>query len=550
MSPAGIFISYRRADSDGWTGRLRDTLRARFGKRVFHDVDNIPDGEIFSEVIDRALQECAVALIIIGPSWANARDEHGRRLDQEDDWVRTEAEMVLNRKIRVIPVLVGGAPLPRAAELPEELRSITKRQAREIRSTSWDSDVSLLIDQLEQILEPRRRWVWLYALPVVALAGLAVIAGIRYFQPPTLPVAPADRTAATPPAPVQRDEPTRASTAVEHAPSASIGALPKEPPPRTPPVKAATSPALAKETLSAPPSTPPQPNTTRPATKSTSRGSESTERSQTKTARPVPPTASSRTVESAPDAGTLDTPQKHPATATDRVAAAPPVSRAAPEQVARAGALNLPNRPPTARELRIGDSWTYRLREIRFNKSLAIVTHEISGGDAGGIRESVRLGERKAGADAEATAAASQRRLALEPRIFEQQVDRDARLFEFAPFMTGFLELQPGVTWAKISGAASPDADWRFHGKVVGRERVSVPAGSFDAIRVDLEGNLDIAFPTTRNVASETNPSFQTYSVWFVPEVGRAVKYVRRTFNRARVLLDHEQYELVSSQLK
>ena len=53
---------------------------ARFGDRVFHDVDNIPDGEIFSEVIDRALQECDVALVIIGPNWATARDQHGRRL--------------------------------------------------------------------------------------------------------------------------------------------------------------------------------------------------------------------------------------------------------------------------------------------------------------------------------------------------------------------------------------------------------------------------------------------------------------------------------------
>ena len=99
---AGIFISYRRADSDGWAGRLRDALRVRFGELVFQDVDNIPDGEIFSDVIDRALRECDVALIIIGPNWASARDEHGvRRLDHEDDWVRTETAMVLNRTIRV-----------------------------------------------------------------------------------------------------------------------------------------------------------------------------------------------------------------------------------------------------------------------------------------------------------------------------------------------------------------------------------------------------------------------------------------------------------------
>ncbi|MGZ8156956.1 MAG: toll/interleukin-1 receptor domain-containing protein, partial [Burkholderiales bacterium] len=75
---AGIFISYRRADSDGWAGRLRDALRVRFGDLVFQDVDNIADGEIFSDVIDRALNECDVALIIIGPSWGSARDEQGR----------------------------------------------------------------------------------------------------------------------------------------------------------------------------------------------------------------------------------------------------------------------------------------------------------------------------------------------------------------------------------------------------------------------------------------------------------------------------------------
>ena len=153
---AGIFISYRRADSDGWAGRLRDALRAQFGGDVFQDVDSIPDGEIFSEVIDRALQECDVALVIIGPNWATARDEDGRRLDQEEDWVRTETAMVLNRKIRVIPVLVGGASLPRAEELPEELRSLTKRQAREIRSNSWDSDVALLTNHLKQIVSDQR----------------------------------------------------------------------------------------------------------------------------------------------------------------------------------------------------------------------------------------------------------------------------------------------------------------------------------------------------------------------------------------------------------
>jgi hypothetical protein len=217
----------------------------------------------------------------------------------------------------------------------------------------------------------------------------------------------------------------------------------------------------------------------------------------------------------------------------------------------------LPNRPASARELKIGDSWTYRLREARFDRELATVTHEIGGGDPAGIRETVRLVTKRAAADADADAAggltrASQRRLPHEPRIFEQPLSQGAMLFEFAPFMTAFSDLQPGLKWSKIAGASSSDSvnDWRFNGRVTGRERVRVPAGTFDAIKAELEGQLDISFPSTRDPFSETAASYQTYSVWFVPEIGRAVKYERRTFNRGRRLLEHEQYELLSYQLK
>jgi hypothetical protein len=221
--------------------------------------------------------------------------------------------------------------------------------------------------------------------------------------------------------------------------------------------------------------------------------------------------------------------------------------------IARAAPLNLPNRPAVARALRIGDSWTYRLRDIQFDKNLATVTHEIGGGDKGGIREMVRIGERSRGADADAQSArATQRRLPLEPRIFEQQLGQNATLFEFAPFMTAFSELEPGVRWNKIAGATSSDSinDWRFSGKVIRRERVRVPAGTFDAIKAELEGELDVSFPSTRDSYNETTVSSQAYSVWFVPEIGRAIKYERRTYNRGRRLLDHEQYELVSYELK
>lgn len=145
-----------------------------------------------------------------------------------------------------------------------------------------------------------------------------------------------------------------------------------------------------------------------------------------------------------------------------------------------------------------------------------------------------------------------QRRLPLQPRIFELHLDGTATLFEFAPFMAAFAEAAPGTTWARIPGAGNTDSlgDWGFSGRVSRTERVSVAAGTFEALKVELEGKREVAVPTTIDVFNETFASYQSYAIWFAPEIGRAVKYERRTFNRARRLLEHEQYELVSYQLK
>src|SRR6202022_1942339 len=43
---AGVFISYRRADSQTWADRLADSLILRFGGGlIWRDVDDIPAGE-------------------------------------------------------------------------------------------------------------------------------------------------------------------------------------------------------------------------------------------------------------------------------------------------------------------------------------------------------------------------------------------------------------------------------------------------------------------------------------------------------------------------
>jgi len=150
----GIFVSYRREDSAGWTGRLADDLRSAFPlHHVFHDIASIEIGEDFVEAMRRSLAACAVVTVVIGPRWLAATDDAGRRrLHDPEDWVRLEVvESLQRRGLRVVPVLVGGADMPRAEELPEALRPLARRNAHEISDKRWDYDVAQLVTALQRI---------------------------------------------------------------------------------------------------------------------------------------------------------------------------------------------------------------------------------------------------------------------------------------------------------------------------------------------------------------------------------------------------------------
>ena len=124
-----IFISYRREETAYPAGWLYDRLTGHFGGgQVFKDVDSIQLGDDFVEVITRAVGSCDVLLALIGDEWQTITDAHGRcRLDNPDDFVRLEIEAALSRRVLVIPVLVDGARMPRADELPDSLTALVRR---------------------------------------------------------------------------------------------------------------------------------------------------------------------------------------------------------------------------------------------------------------------------------------------------------------------------------------------------------------------------------------------------------------------------------------
>src|SRR6266699_3821868 len=146
-----IIISYRRADSGVITGRIRDRLAQHYGDdSVFMDIDNIPFGMDFRKNIADALAKNDILLAVIGPDWLGAASSGPGRIHDQDDPVRIEVETALQRGIPTIPVLVGGAEMPKADDLPDTLKSLSFHNAAEVDSArDFHSHMDRLIRSID-----------------------------------------------------------------------------------------------------------------------------------------------------------------------------------------------------------------------------------------------------------------------------------------------------------------------------------------------------------------------------------------------------------------
>jgi formylglycine-generating enzyme required for sulfatase activity len=152
---SGVFICYRREDSAAFAGRIYDRLITRLGREnVFFDVDNIAPGLDFVDVISERIGKCDALVAVIGRNWITSVDRcNRRRLEDPGDVVRLEIEAALARGIRIIPVLVDGAAMPRCEDLPDSLGKLTRRQGIEISHIRFDSDVERLMRALSMLGE-------------------------------------------------------------------------------------------------------------------------------------------------------------------------------------------------------------------------------------------------------------------------------------------------------------------------------------------------------------------------------------------------------------
>jgi hypothetical protein len=154
---SGVFISYRRGDSQALAGRLFDRLARRFGKeQVFRDIHAINPGTRFAEVIGERIGGCDALIALIGKGWLEAKDAEGRRrLDLPRDFVKAEIAAALEQDKLVIPALIDDTPMPPREALPAELAQLADRNALQISDSRFDFDAGRLIAAIKKVLTPQ-----------------------------------------------------------------------------------------------------------------------------------------------------------------------------------------------------------------------------------------------------------------------------------------------------------------------------------------------------------------------------------------------------------
>ena len=63
-----IFISYRRSDTQGYAGKLSDSLEAYFGgNRIFRDIKGIKGGSKYAKDIDEQMSSADAVIVLDWP---------------------------------------------------------------------------------------------------------------------------------------------------------------------------------------------------------------------------------------------------------------------------------------------------------------------------------------------------------------------------------------------------------------------------------------------------------------------------------------------------
>lgn len=166
-----IFISYRRSDSQERAHRIADWLVLKYGKdNIFIDVDRIPGGVDFVDVIEESLAASDVLLVVIGDKWDN--ELANREKSPNIDFVRFEVAYGLKNIPLVIPVLTDHNVSIDKNLLPEDVQGLLQYNFMYARLTDFHQDMQRIRTQLP---DPAKKRLPLPFL-AIGLIGIVIVA--------------------------------------------------------------------------------------------------------------------------------------------------------------------------------------------------------------------------------------------------------------------------------------------------------------------------------------------------------------------------------------
>jgi hypothetical protein len=149
----GVFISYRREESV-YALLLYHRLTREFGaEQVFRDIERISPGEDFVTRLDQEIRKSQAMAVLIGKGWLRLRSS----LSKPEDFMRREVLLALKERLAVFPVLVGGAGMPSARQLPRCLSAFARVNAIPVTDYRFDSVLDTLVGALGSKLGPMAR---------------------------------------------------------------------------------------------------------------------------------------------------------------------------------------------------------------------------------------------------------------------------------------------------------------------------------------------------------------------------------------------------------
>lgn len=158
-----VFISYRHADGADVSNAIHEeaVARVRSLAPVFIDQGGIGAGDQFLETIRDHLRRTQIFVPVIGENWVGRRRFAKPRIMSSSDVLRMEIKTALREHfssptdMRILPVLVDGASMPKDSELPREIHDLTRFNAMRVRRDRMRVDVARVVSAIEKELLDR-----------------------------------------------------------------------------------------------------------------------------------------------------------------------------------------------------------------------------------------------------------------------------------------------------------------------------------------------------------------------------------------------------------